>query len=115
MRGVWLAAILTGAVWAQADLGGDFRAKLQPAAVAGEVPAMRLTDPDKTADWPAMSGEWVAYVEWNGEGRDRVVVRKGSRGTGLEDGSWDHYSPAIVALPDGGALAVWSGQVDGNF
>ena len=39
----------------------------------------------------------------------------------LDDGSGDHYSPAIIALPDGGALAVWSAQqvegknAEGNF
>ncbi|MBI3695937.1 MAG: hypothetical protein HY238_13990, partial [Acidobacteria bacterium] len=33
----------------------------------------------------------------------------------LDDRSGDHYSPAIASLPDGGAVAVWSGQAEGNF
>jgi hypothetical protein len=32
----------------------------------------------------------------------------------IDDGNWDHYSPAIVARA-GGALVLWSGQSDGNF
>ena len=32
----------------------------------------------------------------------------------IDDGNWDHYSPAIVAHGDG-ALAIWSGQSDGNY
>jgi hypothetical protein len=97
------------------DLGAVAKVNLPPATIAGEVPAVRLSDPAFTADWPAVSGPWAIYVEWDGGQRDRVVARRDSRTIPLDDGSWDHYSPAIVALPDGSAVAVWSGQVDGNF
>ncbi len=97
------------------DLGGPLRANLPPAAIAGEVPAARLSDPEVTADWPAASGPWTIWIEWDGKDRDQVVVRKGETTVTLDDGSGDHYSPAIAALPDGGALAAWAAQVDGNF
>ncbi|HYM11460.1 MAG TPA: DUF3604 domain-containing protein [Bryobacterales bacterium] len=107
---------------------------LAPATLAGEVPAARISDPAMTADWPAVAAAsdralWTIYVQWNGKDRDQVLVeRRRSVGENspaaepipLNDGSGDHYSPAIVALPGGAALAVWSGQVDqgkpgGNF
>ena len=99
---------------------------LPPAAIAGEAPAVRLSAPEATADWPAVAAApdgtlWAIYVEWNGKDRDQVLVRRQSPGDGwsnpivLDDGSGDHYSPTIVALPGASALAVWSGQVEGNF
>ncbi len=101
------------------------RPNLPPATVAGETPATRVSDPAMTADWPAVAAAaggalWTIYVEWDGRQRDRVLARRQRAGNweapvALDDGSWDHYSPAIVALPGGAALAVWSGQVDGNF
>jgi hypothetical protein len=97
------------------DLGAVAKVNLPPATIAGEVPAVRLSDPSYTADWPAVSGSWAIYVEWDGAQRDRIVVRRDSLTIPLDDGSGDHYSPAIVALADGSALAVWSGQVEGSF
>src|SRR5262249_23246139 len=99
---------------------------LPPATIAGEAPATRVSVPDMTADWPAVAAArdgslWAVYVEWDGKTRDRVLVRKQSpQGPwldpiALDDGSGDHYSPAIVALPGGAALAVWSGHVEGDF
>ena len=32
----------------------------------------------------------------------------------IQDGNWDHYSPAIVAMPDG-VMVLWSGQSNGNY
>ncbi|MBI3696032.1 MAG: hypothetical protein HY238_14475, partial [Acidobacteria bacterium] len=99
---------------------------LPPATIAGEVAATRISDPSMTADWPAVAAAadgslWTIYVEWNGKDRDRVLVRRlTAQGQwrdpiALDDKSGDHYSPAIAALSGGGALAVWSGQVEGNF
>jgi hypothetical protein len=101
--------------------------ELPPATVAGEVAAVRVSRPEMTADWPAVAAAgadgslWTIYVEWDGKDRDRVLVRRQpasgtwSEPIALEDNSVDHYSPAIAALAGGGALAVWSGQVEGNF
>ncbi len=97
------------------DLGAAAKVNLPPAVIAGEVPAARLSDPSLTADWPAISGPWSIYIEWDGRDRDRVIVRREGLTIPLDDGSGDHYSPAIVALPGGAAMALWSGQVEGNF
>lgn len=99
--------------------------ELPPAEVAGEIPSQRVSPADKTADWPAMAAGadgslWVAYVEWNGDDADRVVIRRRSSGGDWDDpvfpddGNWDHYIPEIVAVP-GGAMAFWSGRDDGDF
>ena len=98
---------------------------LPPAEVAGEIESQRVSPVDTTADWPALSTAadgslWVAYVEWNGSDADSVIVRRRSpEGTWggpitLSDGNWDHYLPAIVAVP-GGAMAFWSGRDEGDF
>ncbi len=99
---------------------------LPPAAIAGEVAALRVSRPEVTSDWPAVAAAadgslWTVYVEWDGKDRDRVVARRQSAAgewqepVALEDGSDDHYSPAIVALPGGTALAVWSGRAGAGF
>ncbi len=109
-------------------------AELPAAEVAGEVAAARVSSAGRTADWPAVAAAadgalWTAYIEWDGEDADRVVVRRrGSStgdGAGERAGAWgepvvvgdahgDHYIPAIAAIP-GGALAVWSAQTGGQF
>jgi len=100
-------------------------ADLPPAEVAGEIESERVSPEDTTADWPALAAAadgsvWMAYVEWNGSDADTVVVRRRSpEGTWggpivLRDGNWDHYLPAIVAVP-GGAMAFWSGRDDSAF
>lgn len=99
--------------------------ELPPAEVAGSVPAQRVSRIDRTADWPALAAGadgslWLAYVEWNGNDADRVVIRRrgesGEWGGSVEpdDGNWDHYIPEIVAVP-GGAMAFWSGRDNGSF
>ncbi len=99
--------------------------ELAPAEVAGEIESQRVSPADMTADWPALASAvdgslWAAYVEWNGADADAVVVRRRSpEGTWggpivLPDGNWDHYMPAIVAVP-GGAMAFWSGRDEGDF
>ena len=99
--------------------------ELPPAEVAGEIPSRRISPPEDTADWPALSSAsdgslWIAYVQWNGDNADRVVVRRrGADGNWSgpivpDDGNWDHYLPEIVATPDG-AIAIWSGRSDGDF
>ncbi|MGH6962208.1 MAG: TolB family protein, partial [Dongiaceae bacterium] len=105
---------------------GEEQANLPDAKIAGEIPAVRVSPEDQTADWPALAVDnsgaaWIAYIEWNGRDADRVVVRRRAAGGDqwgepivLDDGSGDHYSPAIVATGDT-ALAIWSGQSDGNF
>ncbi|MEK7404954.1 MAG: hypothetical protein AAB225_07585 [Acidobacteriota bacterium] len=93
--------------------------------LAGEIGGERASDPSKQCDWPSIAhgrdgSLWIVYIEWNDRDADRVVVRKKDpRGNwsspmALEDGNWDHYSPAVAAHGDG-VLAVWSGQSDGNF
>ncbi len=99
---------------------------LPPAKIAGEVAAVRVSRPEMTADWPAVAGGadgswWTIYVDWDGKDRDRVLMRRQAPSgqweepIALEDGSGDHYSPAIAALPGGAALAIWSGQIEGSF
>lgn len=95
------------------DPGEARKPNLPEAKIAGEVASVRVSPEDGTADWPALAvtadgAVWVAYVEWNGKDADRVVVRRRAPGADpaagwgapivLEDGNWDHYSPAIVAL-----------------
>ncbi len=100
-------------------------AELEPATIAGEVSADRISRNNVTSDWPALAAGldgslWAAYVEWDGEDSDKVVVRRrdarGSWGDPvvLDDGNWDHYLPAIAAVPDG-AMAFWSGRDEGDF
>ncbi|MFQ6098014.1 MAG: DUF3604 domain-containing protein, partial [Armatimonadota bacterium] len=96
-----------------------------PGALAGTISAERVTRPDMQSDWPAIAHTrdgalWIAYVQWNGRDADAVMVRRrspdGELGDPilLDDGCWDHYSPAIA--PRGNdVLVVWSGQRDGNF
>jgi hypothetical protein len=98
---------------------------LEPATIAGEIPGERASAPDKQSDWPAIAYSsdgalWTIFVEWNGRDADRIVARRrdasGAWGSPIviEDGNWDHYTPAIVGR-GAGALAIWSGQSDGNF
>ena len=100
-------------------------AELAPAHIAGELDAARVSAADRTADWPSIAASldgtlWAIYIEWDGKGSDRVVVKQRVDGGDwsspivIHDGYWDHYIPDIVALPEG-ALAAWSAQVDGNF
>ena len=99
--------------------------ELPPAGIAGEIPAGRVSTADRASDWPALAAAgdgslWTAYVEWDGESSDTVVVRhRDPAGTwgdpvDINDGNWDHYLPAIVAVP-GGAMAFWSGGSGGSF
>jgi hypothetical protein len=96
-----------------------------PMTVAGEITGERVSDPGKQGDWPAITygrdgAEWAIWIEWNDKEADRVLVaRKPADGAWqtpveIHDGNWDHYSPAIVALPEG-VMALWSGQSDGNY
>jgi len=110
---------------------GEQQVALPEAKIAGEIPATRVSPEEVTADWPAIAvggdgAVWLIYIEWNGKDADRVVVRRRAPGAqqwsepvALDDGNWDHYSPAIVARGDAargsGGLAIWSGQSDGNF
>lgn len=98
---------------------------LGPARLSGEIPGDRASDPGKHSDWPAISyandgSLYAIFIEWNDKDADRIVVRRRDpRGTWgapvvIADGNWDHYSPAIVAR-GGNALALWSGQSDGNY
>ncbi|MDE0625560.1 MAG: hypothetical protein OXH99_04105 [Bryobacterales bacterium] len=100
-------------------------AELPPAEIAGEIPSVRVSHTDRTSDWPALAAAgdgslWTAYVEWDGDSADTVVVRRrdpaGTWGdpVSIDDGNWDHYLPAIVAVP-GGAMAFWSGGSGGSF
>jgi hypothetical protein len=94
------------------------------ATLAGEIPGERASVADKQCDWPAIAyasdgSLYAIYIEWNDKDADRVVVRKKTNGNwsapmAIEDGNWDHYSPAIVAHGNG-ALAIWSGQSTGNY
>lgn len=98
---------------------------LPAAQTAGEVPGDRVGNPDKQGDWPAIAygrdgSLYVIWIEWNDKDADRVMVRRrdpqgrwGAEIT-IEDGNWDHYSPAIVARPNG-VMAIWAGQSDGNY
>ena len=100
-------------------------AELEPATIAGEVSAERISREEFTSDWPALAAGsdgslWAAYVEWDGKDSDTVVVRRRdphgswSDPAILDDGNWDHYLPAIAAVPDG-AMAFWSGRDEGDF
>lgn len=99
--------------------------ELPPAEIAGEIQSERISPADRTADWPALAAGadgslWMASVEWDGDDSDSVVVRRRNpAGTWedpvvIDDGNWDHYLPAIVAVP-GGAMAFWSGGNGGSF
>ncbi len=95
-------------------------ANLPEAKIAGELPGSRVSPEEITADWPAAAvtsdgATWVAWIEWDGKGADRVVLRRSSDGAAwaapivIEDGNWDHYSPALVSR-GGRVLALWSAQ-----
>jgi len=104
--------------------GGRRRPSLPPAKILGEFPAERITVKENQSDWPALAiarngTPWVAYVQWDGQKSDRVLVRRKdqsgwSEPIVLDDGGWDHYWPSIAPLGRGVAV-VWSGQEDGNF
>src|SRR5260370_14767500 len=95
-------------------------ANLPPAQIAGEISGERISNPGKQGDWPAIAygkdgSLWAFWIEWNDKDADRVLIRRrdpqGRWGNEIpiEDGNWDHYSPAIVARPNG-AMAIWSRQ-----
>lgn len=99
--------------------------QLAPAEVAGELEAERITDGRRQSEWPAVavsaSGTtWVAFVEWNGNDRDRVLVARRPKGgewlpaVHVDDRGGDHYWPAIGMLGET-AVVVWSAQREGNF
>jgi hypothetical protein len=112
---------------AKADRG-DIKAKAPPlpaAKFAGVIPAAAFSDPGKQSDWPAIAytsdgSLWSAFVEWNDKNTDRMLVRRRlpngqwQAPVVLDDGSPDHYAPAIAAAGDG-VIVVWPAQVDGNF
>lgn len=115
------ALILGAAAGQEANPGSN----LAPAQTAGEIAAERFSDPAKQGDWPAIAAAsdgslWAIWIEWNDKDADRVLVKRrdpqGNWGAAIEiaDGNWDHYSPQIVAR-ESGAMAIWSGQSDGNF
>jgi hypothetical protein len=98
---------------------------MPPATIAGQIPGERASDANKQSDWPAIAyasdgALYAIFIEWNDKDADRVIVRRrGPSGTwgkpvAIDDGNGDHYSPAIVAR-GANALAVWSGQANGNF
>ena len=98
---------------------------LPPAQIAGELPGDRVSDSGKQGDWPAIAygrdgSLYACWIEWNDKDADRVLVRRRDpQGTWnvpivIEDGNWDHYSPTLVARPDG-VMAIWSGQSEGNY
>ncbi len=105
---------------------GRRRARQAPLAkVLGEFEPERISDPAKQSEWAsiAMADDgalWAGFVEWNGQDRDRVVVRRkpkgGAWGAAVEiaDGLWDHYWVATQTVGNAG-LFVWSAQRDGNF
>jgi hypothetical protein len=96
-----------------------------PLTIAGEIAGDRVSNPDKQGDWPSIANakdgsQWAVWIEWNDKDADRVLVaHRSSSGAWaapmeIQDGNWDHYSPAITALPDG-VMVFWSGQSNGNF
>ena len=104
---------------------GPVNVNLPPAQIAGEITGERVSDPGKQSDWPAIAygkdgSLYAIWIEWNDKDADRVLVKRRDpqgrwgKEISIEDGNWDHYSPAIVARP-GGAMAIWSGQLDGNY
>ncbi|HID75585.1 MAG TPA: hypothetical protein EYP56_06260 [Planctomycetaceae bacterium] len=101
------------------------RPPLPPATVAGQIPAERITDGRLQSEWPAVavapSGAiWLAFVQWNGKDKDRVLLIRRPPGgewsdpIHLDDGGWDHYWPAVAAVGEE-AVVVWSSQQEGNF
>ena len=119
------AMVLSTPLAAQESLEDIPVGELPAAEVVGEVASDRISAAEMTGDWPAVSAGpdgslWSAWVEWNGSDGDRVLVRRRtlsgtwSAAIELADGNWDHYLPAVAALP-GGALVAWSSQVDGDY
>ncbi len=117
--------VLFAALCGFSQEAGPTGPQLPAAKIAGEIPGARFTPADKQGDWPSIAyakdgSLWAEWIEWNDKDADRVLVRRrdaqGKWGDpiAIEDGNWDHYSPAIVALPTG-AMALWSGQSDGNY
>jgi len=104
---------------------GPAAVNLAPAKVGPGIGGDVISDPGDQSDWPAITyaadgSLFAVYIRWNGKDADSVIVRKRdpqgawSTPVTVDDGSWDHYFPAIAARGNG-ALAVWSAQVDGNF
>ena len=91
---------------------GPANVSLPPAQIAGELAGERVSNPDKQGDWPAIAytkdgSLYAVWIEWNDKDADRVLVKRrdpqGRWGSEIpiEDGNWDHYSPVIVARPNG--------------
>ncbi len=83
---------------------------LGEAKLAGEIPGERVSDPEKQSDWPAIATAadgslYAVYVVWNDKDADSIVVRrkdpngKWDAPITIDDGAWDHYSPAIFPIP----------------
>jgi hypothetical protein len=132
MRTIAALAMIVAALPAQQKKGGEAKKQAaQKAAVevlpklAGAIPGVAVSDPAKQSDWPAAAyardgSLYVVYIEWNDKDADRVLARRRDAGgqwsapIPIDDGAWDHYSPAVAGLANG-ALAIWSAQRDGNF
>ncbi len=110
---------------ASANPEGPIAFDAGPMTIAGEIAGDRVSDPNKQGDWPAITNahdgsQWAVWIEWNDKDADRVLVaRRPSNGAWqspmeIQDGNWDHYSPAIVAMPEG-VMVLWSGQSNGNY
>ena len=104
---------------------GPIALNMGPMTIAGEISGERVSSPNHQGDWPAIAtgrdgSQWAVWIEWNDKDADRVLVaRRPANGAWqspaeIQDGNWDHYSPAIVAMPEG-AMVLWSGQSSGNF
>jgi len=104
---------------------GPIAVNMPPMTIAGEVAGQRVSNPEKQGDWPAIAyasdgSLWAIWIEWNDNDADRVLVsRKPANGSWqppieIKDPNWDHYSPTVVAIPEG-VMALWSGQSDGNY
>src|SRR5258708_480646 len=105
---------------------GPAAVDLPEAQIAGTIAGERFSKPEKQGDWPAIAAAadgsvYVLWIEWNDNDADQVLVRrrdsKGRWGPEIPipDGNWDHYSPTIVAMPGGAAMAVWAAQSGGNY
>ncbi len=121
-------------VWGQGKKKGKKKAGDNPegptaagvtAKWGGSIEGQRFGEAGKHCDWPSVTYSkdgslWAACVEWNDKDADRVVVRRrdarGNWGRAVElaDGNWDHYSPALAGRGNS-VVAVWAGQVDGNW
>ncbi len=87
--------------------------------------ALDISGTGSHADWPSAGfgpdGDlWVAWIEYDGNGTDRVHLRRRAGSDWqptmvASPAPGDYLETALAVQPDGRVWVAWAAQIDGNF